>query len=154
MRLLALPLAALSALCLAALVVLPATQIVLRDVFVSPIVGLEEVARMALILSVFLAYPLVVARGEDIVMGEAKAMLPRRLRRAADAAIALACAAAAGVMTWAVWEALAANPRNETPTLGIPFWLFLLASGTGFAGAAVLHLARLVRPVEETPTRV
>jgi TRAP-type C4-dicarboxylate transport system permease small subunit len=151
-RLLRLTLQAASVATLAALVLLPSSQVVLRDLFVSPIVGIEELARLALILLVFLAYPLVVEEGEDIVMGEAKAMLPRPARRALDAAIALACAGAAFVMALAVWEALASNPRNVTPTLKIPFWIFLAAAGIGFGGAGLLRLWRLFRPKPEKPT--
>lgn len=154
MRFLRLPLQVASVACLAALVLLPTLQVVLRDLFVSPIIGIEEVARLSLILLVFLAYPLVVDKGEDIVMAEAKAMLPRLLRRALDAVIALACAAAAFVMVWAVWEALAANPRNMTPTLKIPFWIFLVAAGIGFGGAGLLRLWRFRRPRPENPTVV
>jgi len=154
MRLLRLPLQVAAVACLAALVLLPTLQVVLRDLFVSPIIGIEEVARLALILLVFLAYPLVVDKGEDIVMGEAKAMLPRLARRALDAVIAVVCAAAAFVMAWAVWEALASNPRNMTPTLKIPFWIFLVAAGTGFGGAGLLRLWRLFRPQTEKPTLV
>lgn len=154
MRLLRLPLQIAAVACLAALVILPSVQVVARDLFVSPIVGIEELARLSLILLVFLAYPLVVDQGEDIVMGEAKAMLPRPLRRGLDALIALGCAAAAFFMAWAVWEALAANPRNITPTLKIPFWIFLAAGGIGFAGAGILRLHRLIRPPPENPTVV
>jgi TRAP-type C4-dicarboxylate transport system permease small subunit len=153
-KLVRLPLQVASVACLAALVLLPSLQIVLRDLFVAPIVGLEEVARMALILLVFLAYPLVVDKGEDIVMAEAKGMLPRRARRAADLVIGIACTVAAFIMAWAVWEALAANPRNETPTLRIPFWIFLASAFIGFAGAGLLHLYRLFRPRPENPTLV
>lgn len=127
------------------LVAILGLQIVLRDVFAAPIVGLEEVTRMLMILGVWIAYPLVVAGGENIVMAEVKATLPVRLRHAADLLIGLTCTAAALIMLWATWEALVANPRNMTPTLRIPFWIFLAAAAFGFAGAAVLHLRRLRR---------
>ncbi len=154
MRFVRLPLQVASVAALAALVLLPCLQIVLRDVFIAPIVGLEEVAKLSLILLVFLAYPLVVDQGEDILMGEAKAMLPPGPRRVADAAIGLICAGAASVMAWAVWEALAANPRNMTPTLKIPFWIFLASAFIAFAGAALLHLYRVIRPRAVAPTVV
>lgn len=125
------------------LVAILALQIVLRDVFAAPIVGLEEVTRMLMILMVWIAYPLVVSAGENIVMAELKAGLPARLRRSMDLVIGLACITAALLMVWATWEALAANPRNMTPTLRIPFWIYLAAAAFGFAGAAVLHLRRL-----------
>lgn len=125
------------------LVAILALQIVLRDVFAAPIVGLEEVTRMLMILMVWIAYPLVVAAGENIVMAELKAGLPARLRRGMDLVIGLGCTVAALLMVWATWEALAANPRNMTPTLRIPFWIYLAAAAFGFAGAALLHLRRL-----------
>ncbi len=127
------------------LVALLGLQIVLRDIFMAPIVGLEEVTRMLMILMVWIAYPLVVAAGENIVMPEVKAALPGRMRHAMDLLIGLVCTAAALVMLWSTWEALAANPRNMTPTLRIPFWIFLAAAAFGFAGAAFLHLRRLRR---------
>lgn len=139
---------------LLAMVALPCLQIVMRYVFSSPIVGLEELARMALVLLVFVAYPLVVDAGENILMGEAKDALPPKAKRLANVAIALACAAAAAIMVWAVTEALAANPRNTTPTLGIPFWMFLAATGIGLGGAGLMHLAHLRRPAPERPTQV
>lgn len=127
------------------LVAILALQIVLRDVFLAPIVGLEEVTRMLMILMVWIAYPLVVSAGENIVMAELKAGLPDRLRHGMDLVIGLACTAAAIIMVWATWEALAANPRNMTPTLRIPFWIYLAAAAFGFGGAAFLHLRRLRR---------
>ncbi|WP_270933590.1 TRAP transporter small permease [Falsiroseomonas oryzae] len=125
------------------LVAILALQIVLRDVFAAPIVGLEEVTRMLMILMVWIAYPLVVAAGENIVMAELKAAMPGRLRHGMDLLIGLACTTAAGLMVWATWEALAANPRNMTPTLRIPFWIYLAAAAFGFAAAGILHLRRL-----------
>jgi TRAP-type C4-dicarboxylate transport system permease small subunit len=125
------------------LVAILGVQIILRDVFLAPIVGLEEVTRMLMILMVWIAYPLVVAKGENIVMAELKGALPRRLRHGMDLVIGLACTAAALLMVWATWEALAANPRNMTPTLRIPFWIYLASAAFGFGGAAFLHLRRL-----------
>jgi hypothetical protein len=57
--------------------------------------------------------------------------------------------AACLAMVWALWETLAANPRNRTPTLGIPFWIYLGGAAVGFGGGAILHLARLGRPLSE-----
>ena len=38
------------------------------------------------------------------------------------------------------------NLTNATPTLGIPFWIFLGATLFGFAGAALVHLLHLRKP--------
>lgn len=144
-RLLVAATSAVSVALLLGLVALLFVQIVLRDVFLAPIVGLEEVTRLLMILMVWIAYPLVVSAGENIVMAELKAGLPARLRHGADLLIGLACTAAALIMVWATWETLAANPRNMTPTLRIPFWIYLASAAFGFAGAAFLHLRRLRR---------
>jgi TRAP-type C4-dicarboxylate transport system permease small subunit len=154
MRLVRLLLGTISVALLLALVALPALQIVLRDVFVSPIIGLEELTRIAMVVMVFAAFPLVVGAGENIAMPELKAALPRNLRRVVEVATALACAAAAGIMVWAVSQALAANPRNMTPTLGIPFWILLVATGVGLGGAGLMHLWHLRRPPPDRGTDV
>ncbi|MFC7736615.1 TRAP transporter small permease [Roseomonas sp. GCM10028921] len=142
-------LGALSIALMLGLVALPVIQILVREVFQLPIFGLDEVARLFMILGVFVAYPLVIDAGENLVMGEFKAALPARALRVADLVIGLCCAAACLGMVWALWEALAANPRNRTPTLGIPFWIYLGGAAVGFGGGAVLHLARLGRPQSE-----
>ena len=43
-------------------------------------------------------------------------------------------------------EHLAGTSTNATPTLGIPFWIFLGATLFGFAGAALVHLVHLRKP--------
>ena len=131
---------------MAGLVLVPTAQIVMRGVFTLPFVGAEELTRFLLICLVFLAYPLVVGHGENIVMGEFKAMLPSRLRRIADLAISLSGVAVTLFIAWVTATNISANLRNATPTLGIPFWIFLGATLFGFATAAVVHIIHLRRP--------
>ncbi|MFN7104358.1 MAG: TRAP transporter small permease [Pseudorhizobium sp.] len=60
------------ALLTAGLVLVPTTQVVMRSIFALPFIGAEELTRFLLICLVFCSYPLVVANGENIVMGESK----------------------------------------------------------------------------------
>ena len=63
-------LGAVAVLALAALIVLPAIQVFLRDAFNSPIIGIEESTRWGLIILVFFGTPLLLATNEQIRLTE------------------------------------------------------------------------------------
>lgn len=134
------------ALLTAGLVLVPTTQVIMRSIFALPFIGAEELTRFLLICLVFCSYPLVVANGENIVMGEIKAAFPVRVRRLIDIAISLSAIAITGFIAWVTVSNISKNLANSTPTLGIPFWIFLGATFFGFAGAAVVHLIHLRKP--------
>lgn len=131
---------------LGALVLLPFLQIVMRYVFNSPIVGAEELTRFILICTVFVSYPLVVLGGENIGMGEIRTLLSARADKWLDLVIAILSLAACGLIAVVTAVSISDNLNNATPTLKIPFWIFLGANFLGFAGAAIVHLLNLVRP--------
>jgi TRAP-type C4-dicarboxylate transport system permease small subunit len=131
---------------LLALLAVPLLQIVLRYFFNAPIVGAEELTRFLMILLVFLGFPLVVQAGENIVMGELRSCLPQRWRDALNLATSLLAIGGCGFLTWVTWDSIFLNVGNKTPTLGIPFYLFLGAALVAFAGATIVHLVHLRRP--------
>lgn len=131
---------------LGALIAVPFLQVIMRDLMGRAIIGAEELTRFLLICNVFVAYPLVVAAGENIVMTEMQEGLPDRLRAGLVRVIALASVIACAFVAVVVAMNIAANMTNATPTLKIPFWLFLGAAFIGFAGAAILHLIHLRHP--------
>jgi TRAP-type C4-dicarboxylate transport system permease small subunit len=139
----------LTVLLLAGLVVTPSLQIVMRGLFGLPFIGSEELSRFLLICLIFTAYPLVVAEGENIVMGELKAALPALARRVLDLTISLAAVGSSAFLAWVTYQTIYGNLRNVTPTLKIPFWIFLSATLIGFAGAAIVHLVHLRRPPQK-----
>ena len=125
---------------MAGLVVVPISQVVMRGVFTLPFIGAEELTRFLLICLVFLAYPLVVENGENIVMGELKAALPRPLRAAVNLAISVSAVVLCGFLAYVTAANILRNLMNATPTLGIPFVIFLGATLFGFASwARLLH---------------
>ena len=139
----------LSACCvlvLVALVAVPFIQVVMRDLFGAPIIGAEEFTRFLLIVLVFTAFPIVVMQHENIVMGEFKAAMPRRTRAVLNLAISILAIAATGFIAYVTATNISRNLTNATPTLGIPFWIFLGATLFGFAGAAIVHLLHLRKP--------
>ena len=144
----------LCVLLLGALILVPFVQVLMRDLFDRPIIGAEELTRFLLICCVFVAYPLVVAAGENIEMAEIRDNLPARLRRIVIRVIALASIAACAFVAVVVAMNISANLTNATPTLKIPFWLFLGAALFGFSGAALLHIIHLRKPPAANPDEV
>jgi len=131
---------------MAGLVLVPSAQVIMRGVFVLPFIGAEELTRFLLICLIFCAYPLVVKNGENIVMGEFKAAMPPKARRVVNFLISVSAIAATGFIAYVTATNISRNLSNATPTLGIPFWIFLGATLFGFAGAALVHLLHLRKP--------
>lgn len=134
---------AICAVLLGGIVLVPLVQVFMRDVFVSPLVGAEEFTRFLLVCLVFIGYPLVVNDGENIRMGELHEALSGKARRVVDAMIFLGAVFSSGFIAYATITTIFANLNNATPTLKIPFWIFLGATAVGFAVACVLHLIRV-----------
>ena len=135
----------LTILILLALVFLPFSQVVSRNLFNMAFVGSEELSRFILICLVFLGYPLVVAGNENIVMAELRRALPRPLGRALGRLIDLSAIAVTGLLAYATLVTIMRNLDNATPTLKLPFWIFLSAAGLAFLGALLVHLWHLRR---------
>jgi TRAP-type C4-dicarboxylate transport system permease small subunit len=131
---------------MAGLIIVPTAQVIMRGVFTLPFIGAEELTRFLLICLVFLAYPLVIEHGENIVMGEFKAAMPSKLRAVVNFTISVSAVAVTGFIAWVTAANISRNLANATPTLGIPFWIFLGATLFGFAGAALVHLIHLRKP--------
>jgi TRAP-type C4-dicarboxylate transport system permease small subunit len=128
------------------LILVPITQVVMRGIFGLPFIGAEELTRFLLICLIFCAYPLVVEAGENIVMGEFKAAMPRRLRGIVNVTISISAIAVTLLLAYVTATNISKNLNNATPTLGIPFVIFLGATLFGFAGAAIVHLVHLRKP--------
>lgn len=140
------PLEIVCVLLLAALVGVPFIQIIAREILGSAIVGAEELTRFLLICTVFAAYPLVVASRENIVMSELLDALPPKAARAVRFVILCAGIATCGFLAWVAFDNIMGNMRGATPTLKIPFWVFMGATTFGFAGACLVHLVQLRSP--------
>ena len=136
---------------LVALVSLPFIQVLLREVFSRPIVGAEELTRFMLICSVFLALPYVVAAGATVRMEELVAFLPSRVLQVLKVMTAATAAATFAVLAWASLVAITRNLDNATPTLGIPYWIFLGAAFAGFSMTVVECLVQLTKLLQNRP---
>ena len=129
---------------LAALVVLPTTQIMLRSLG-APVVGMEELTRYFLIVVTFVGLPLVTAEGDQIRMDELQQMLPLGARGILRVIIAIVSGAIFGTVVVAIWASLEITIGSSTPTLGIPFWLFNLPAIIGLGVGAIEFLIQAWR---------
>lgn len=139
---------------LAAMVALPFIQVVSREILGLPIIGVEELARFMLICSAFLALPYVISSGANIRMDEFVGMLPAGIMRVAKLAAAAVSTATFGAMAVASLIAIGTNLDNATPTLGIPYWIFLGAAATGFTMSTLECGILLVKTVQDRPLYV
>ena len=127
----------LSVLALFALVVLPFTQVVMRDAFNAPVPGLEEATRWGLIALVYLALPLLISKNEQIRFSELVDRLPKRGRTLLERVQLLIAAATLFVLIDAAVGSALQNASNRTPMLNIPFKLFIAPMVVGLALTAV-----------------
>jgi TRAP-type C4-dicarboxylate transport system permease small subunit len=121
---------------LAAIVVLPASQIVLRGLG-APFVGMEELARYFMIVVTFVGIPLVNHEGGHIRMDEIHRFIPIPLSAVLRVIIAILSGAAFGIVVIAIYSSVVITMGSSTPTLGIPFWLFNAPAAIGLGLGAV-----------------
>jgi TRAP-type C4-dicarboxylate transport system permease small subunit len=129
---------------LAALVVTPLAQITMRGVFNVPMAGAEELARYFLICLSFLAASYVTEQGGQIRMEEFQGLLPPKPRWILQLAIEVCGIAMFGVLFVASAITIARNWQSHTPTLEMPFWLFMAPLAVGSLLLVVETLAMLV----------
>jgi TRAP-type C4-dicarboxylate transport system permease small subunit len=116
---------------LAALVVTPLLPIVMRGIFNVPMSGAEELARYFLICMSFIGASYVTREGGQIRMEEFQILIPPTPRWLLQMAIELAAAAIFTVFFVASVVTILNNLRNQTPTLEMPFWLFMAPLAVG-----------------------
>jgi TRAP-type C4-dicarboxylate transport system permease small subunit len=122
---------------IAVMILLPAIQVVLREIVGIPFVGAEELTRFMLICIVFVTFPYVVASGANIRLEELLGLLPRAPKRMLLVVIAASGAVAFAIGAVGIAVATMRNLNNATPTLGIPYWVFFSAAFAGFLLASV-----------------
>jgi len=137
---------------LAALIVTPLLQIVMRGIFNVPMSGAEELARYFLICLSFIAASYVTQQGGQIRMEEFQVLIPPMPRWLLQMAIELIGVAVFAVFFVASVVTIANNLKNQTATMEMPFWLFMgpLALGSLLliveTAAMFIHTLRRGRP--------
>ena len=129
---------------LAALIVTPLLQIVMRGIFNVPMSGAEELARYFLITLTFVASSYVTRQGGQIRMEEFQALIPPHPRWWLQLVIELCGIVMFGVLCAAAFITIRNNLSNQTATLEMPFWLFMAPLAVGSALLVVETVAMLV----------
>jgi TRAP-type C4-dicarboxylate transport system permease small subunit len=129
---------------LAALVVTPLAQILMRGIFNVPMSGAEELARYFLICLTFVSASYVTEQGGQIRMEELQGAIPARPRWYLQLVIELAAVAMYGVLFVAAAVTIRNNLQNQTATLEMPFWLFMGPLAVGSLLLVVETIAMLV----------
>jgi TRAP-type C4-dicarboxylate transport system permease small subunit len=144
----------LSLVLLGVMILTPALQVLLREIFVAPFIGAEELSRFMLICVVMLALPYTISSGASIRMEELLRLFPKPLQKVAEIIVAgtgfLAFAFAAG----SVMTATLRNLNNASPTLGIPYYIFFSAAFVGFLLAAVEFALQAYKALRNRPLYV
>jgi TRAP-type C4-dicarboxylate transport system permease small subunit len=137
---------------LAALIVTPLLQIVMRGIFNVPMSGAEELARYFLICLSFIGASYVTREGGQIRMEEFQVLIPPTPRWLLQMVIELSAVVIFAVFFVASVVTISNNLRNQTATLEMPFWLFMgpLAVGSLLliveSAALFIHTLRRGRP--------
>ena len=140
---------------LALLILTPLAQIVMRGVFNVPMAGAEELARYFLITLTFVAASYVTQQGGQIRMEELQGVVPTRPRWWLQLGIELSGIAMFGIVFVAGVVTTLNNLSNQTPTLEMPFWLFMAPLVVGSALLVVetfmtlVHTWRRKRPEDK-----
>ena len=121
----------LSVAMLTLVIVLPALQILLREVTQTPFIGAAELARFMLICTVFIAFPYVVSSGANIRMEEIQLALPAAIVRWLRPLISFLGVVGFAIIAYSTYIATISNLNNATPTLGIPYYIFFSTTFLG-----------------------
>jgi TRAP-type C4-dicarboxylate transport system permease small subunit len=127
----------LAVVALALLVGLPFLQVILRDFFSAPLMGLEEGTRLGLIALVYLGLPLLAVTNGHVRFAELVDLLPRRPRHLLERLQLLAAAVVLGFVLYGGLKSVLRNTGTRTPVLDIPLWLFALPFLLGLTLAAL-----------------
>jgi TRAP-type C4-dicarboxylate transport system permease small subunit len=139
---------------LAAMIALPFIQIVLREILGSPIVGAEELARFMLICLVYVSLPHIIYAGANIRLEELIMLLPGGALRGMRAVIAIVAAAVFLIGAASTAVAISSNFNTTTPTMQIPYWIFLSCVLAGFLLATLESVILLLKVVMRAPLYV
>lgn len=130
---------------LAALIITPLLQIIMRGIFNVPMAGAEELARYFLICMTFLGGAYVTWQGGQIRMEEVQGLIPERPRWLLQLLIEVLGVLFFAFMAVAAFVSIGNNLSNQTATLEMPFWLFMGPMAVGMFFLAIETFAQFVR---------
>jgi TRAP-type C4-dicarboxylate transport system permease small subunit len=138
--------------CLSLLVILVTAQVLMRVIFLAPLIGAEELARYLLICVVFLGASFSERAGGQIRMEELLNLLPKSLKLFLQILIQSSAIIVFFIVSVGSIITLIENLKNRTATLSIPFPIFILPTVIGFCLLTLEYGKSLVRLVKSLST--
>ena len=115
-------------------------QVVLRFVFLKPLMGAEEFARYLVICVVMFPLAYSERSGSTIVMEEIQSIFPKLLRNIVNMSAQILTIVVYGIVAASAVRVLINNTQNRTATLEMPFWLFFAPSVVGLITMTVVRV--------------
>ncbi|HKL58398.1 MAG TPA: TRAP transporter small permease subunit [Sphaerochaeta sp.] len=101
-------------------------QIIMRNIFRTGSIKLEELARFSLVSLVFLMIPVLTFEGKHIIVDIVLVYLKGKVRTALDGIIQLVCGAFGVFILFAIATIMERNWSVRTPAIGMPNLVFYL----------------------------
>lgn len=138
----------LAALALFAIMALTLVDVSGRKLVSTSVPGSLELTELMMVVVIFAGLPLVSLHGEHVVFDSLDPLLPPWLRRAQQALVDLACAAALGGLAWLMWlkAGQMVEAGDTTAQLKIAQGPFVYLMSALCATTALVHLLLLARP--------
>ncbi len=111
-----------------------------------PIIGAQELESYLFVFMVYISIGYVTREHGHIRFDTILSSLPHRAQAIVQRLIDGACAVVFGITTYSAIVTVLRNTANKTPTLGIPFTIFILPVILGFLIMTIEYLAYAVGP--------
>jgi TRAP-type C4-dicarboxylate transport system permease small subunit len=134
----------ISAILLAAIMLITIAQILMRSIFDIPLVGIEELSRFLFISFIFLGLSYYNRIDGHIKLEGLQKNFPLKIKRIIGIIIHVSSAVVFGIITFSAVYTSLTNYNSSTQTLAIPFWLFFLPTIVGFALLTVEEIIILI----------
>jgi len=138
---------AAAAMALIVLVALTITLVSLREIFGIAVPGSDEFSQYLLLCIVFLGLPAVARTGGHIKMEEFLSILPRRIQVGIRILMAICAFAAFLIISYSALRNVIENLGTVTPSLQMPFSIYLAPTVLGFFLVAIEYVIVVVRLV-------
>ena len=134
-----------STLLLFCIMIITLTQILLRELFNIPLIGVEELTRYLFISFVFLGLPYAFRSDGHIRLKGSWNTFSKKSQKVIDILIeALSVLVFATIAFSSIYTTLS-NYKSTTLTISIPFWIFFLPTCVGFFLLTLEHLKKLLK---------
>ena len=134
----------ISAIILAAIMLITIAQVLMRSLFNIPFVGIEELSRYLFISFIFLGLSYYNRIDGHIKLEGLQKNFPLKVKRVIGIVIHVSSVIVFAIITFSAIYTSLTNYNSTTQTLAIPFWLFFLPTIVGFALLTVEEIIILI----------